>query len=237
MRPERILLAVIATLCLSFSAGQAADRFPLRVADGGRYLVDRDGVPFLIAGESPQALMVNLSEKEAEMFFANRKSHGFNTVWINLLCRKGTGGRADGSTHDGLSPFKTADDLAAPNEEYFARCDRMLRLAEKHELLVFLDPCETIDHLKIMRKNGPEKCREFGRYLGNRYKDFDNILWMHGNDFQTWKNADDDAVVIAVAKGIKEKDTRHLHTIELDYLVSGSHDDSRWEPLNDLSGS
>jgi len=101
------------------------------VADGGRYLIDQNGAPFLIAGESPQALMVNLSEDDAERFFANRQSHGFNAVWINLLCRAGTGGRADGSTYDGLLPFEKPDDFSAPNETYFARCDRMIRLAGK----------------------------------------------------------------------------------------------------------
>ena len=143
-----------------------APAFPLKVAEGGRYLVDQNGAPFLIAGESPQALMVNLSEEDAELFFANRQSHGFNAVWINLLCRPGTGGRADGSTYDGLLPFEKPDDFTKPNEAYFARCDRMIRLAEKHGLLVILDPCETIDHLKPMLKNGPKACREFGRYLG-----------------------------------------------------------------------
>jgi hypothetical protein len=202
-----------------------------------RYLVDQKGTPFLVAGESPQALMVNLTAREAELFLANRAKHGFNTVWINLLCRKGTGGRADGSTHDGLLPFKKADDFATPNPAYFARCDRMIQLAAKHRLLVFLDPCETIDHLKLMLQNGQEKCREFGRYLGSRYKDFDNLLWMHGNDFQTWKDPAHDAVVLAVARGIKDKDPRHLHTIELNYTVSGSLDDARWAPLIGLNAS
>ena len=219
------------------SVAGAAPAYPLKVSANGRYLVDQKAAPFLITGDSPQALMVNLSEKDAEFFFANRQSHGFNTVWINLLCRNGTGGRADGSTLDGLLPFKKADDLATPNEAYFGRCDRMIRLAEKHKLLVILDPCETIDHLKPMLKNGPEKCREFGRYLGSRYKDFDNILWMHGNDFQTWKNADHDVVVQAVARGIRDKDSRHLHTVELDYLVSGSLDDPSWAPLIDVNAS
>src|SRR6516164_9623159 len=112
--------------------------YPLTVAKGGRYLVDQNGKPFLVAGESPQGLMVNLSEKDAELFFANRESHGFNAVWINLLCRQGTGGPPDGSTFDGLPPFKTPDDLSTPNEAYFARCDQMIRLAEKHGLLVIL---------------------------------------------------------------------------------------------------
>jgi len=235
------LIGLVALALLAASSARAEERpapaFPLKVADGGRYLIDQNGAPFLIAGESPQALMVNLSEDDAERFFANRQSHDFNAVWINLLCRPGTGGRADGSTYDGLRPFEKPDDFSTPNEAYFARCDRMIRLAGKHGLLVILDPCETIDHLKPMLKNGPKACREFGRYLGKRCKDFDNLLWMSGNDFQTWKNAEDDAVATAVALGIKEEDSRHLHTVELNYLVSGSRDDERWEPIIDLSGA
>jgi hypothetical protein len=219
------------------AAGPPAPAYPLKKAEGGRYLVDRNGTPFLIAGESPQALMVNLSEEDAERFFANRQAHGFNAAWINLLCRTNTGGRADGSTHDGLLPFKTPDDFTTPNEAYFARCDRMIRLAEKHGLLVILDPCETIDHLKPLLRNGPEKCREYGRYLGSRYQGFDNLLWMHGNDFQTWQDPAHDAVVLAVARGIRDRDSRHLHTIELNYQVSGSLDDARWAPLLDLCAS
>jgi Protein of unknown function (DUF4038)/Putative collagen-binding domain of a collagenase len=244
--PAAINLFVLAALAL-LTAGaeerpadkpkQPTPAFPLKTADGGRYLVDQKGVPFLIAGESPQALMVNLSEEDAELFFTNRQAHGFNAVWINLLCRKGTGGRDDGSTYDGLLPFEQADDFSKPREAYFARCDRMIRLAEKHGMLVILDPCETIDHLKPMLKDGLKACREFGRYLGNRYKDFDNILWLHGNDFQTWKNVEHDAVVTALALGIKDKDARHLHTVELNYLVSGSRDDERWAPIIDLSAA
>jgi hypothetical protein len=214
-----------------------APAYPLKKSATGRYLEDQKGMPFLIAGESPQALMVNLSESEAELFFTNRLSHGFNAVWINLLCRPGTGGRADGSTYDGILPFKNTNDLATPNEPYFARCDRLLKLAAKHGLLVILDPCETIDHLKLMVQNGEPKCRDFGRYLGRRYRTFGNILWMSGNDFQTWKNPAHDAVVKAVALGIQDEDTNHLHTVELDYLVSGSLDDPGWAPIINVNAS
>src|SRR5437588_5995647 len=105
-------LLVCVSIVLLASRVDAASVYPPKVAPGGRYLVDQKGKPFLIAGESPQALMVNLSEEDAKLYFANRRSHGFNAVWINLLCRPGTGGRPDGSTHDGIKPFKTADDLA-----------------------------------------------------------------------------------------------------------------------------
>jgi hypothetical protein len=250
MRGSRKLCAILAlafALWAGLTVAQGADEgtgakatmpaYPLKVSANRRYLLDQKDAPFLIAGESPQALMVNVSEEDAEAFFANRQSHGFNTVWINLLCRPYTGGRPDGSTYDGILPFATADDLSTPNPTYFDRCDRMLRLAGRHGLLVMLDPIETGDFLKVMVQNGPNKCRDFGRYLGARYRDFDNLLWFHGNDYQTWHDPANDAAVTAVALGIKEKDARHLHTIELDYEVSGSLDDPNWAPIINLCGS
>jgi hypothetical protein len=204
---------------------KAAPAYPLKKSTNGRYLVDQNDVPFLIAGDSPQALMVNLTEAEADMYFANRKSNGFNAVWINLLCKPETGGRKDGTTQGGIRPFKTADDLSTPNEAYFDRCDRMIQLAAKHDLLVFLDPCETIDHLKMMLQNGPKKCRAYGEYLGNRYKNTDNILWLHGNDFGNWREVKSDEVVMAVSLGIKDKAPRHLHTVELYGRMTSSLDD------------
>ena len=209
--------------------------YPLKKSASGRYLVDSKGAPFLLAGDAPQALMVKLTEADADLYFSNRVAHGFNAVWINLLCRPGTGGRKDGATYDGILPFITTNDLAAPNETYFARCDRMLNLAQKRGLLVILDPAETIDHLKILVANGPDKCRAFGRYLGQRYKRFPNLIWMSGNDFQSWRDPKNDEAALSVAKGIREADPDHLQTIELNYEVSGSLDDPTWEPLLSLS--
>ena len=33
-------------------------------------------------------------------------------------------------------------------------------------------------------RNGVDKVRAYGQYLGRRYEDFPNIIWMHGNDYQ-----------------------------------------------------
>ena len=209
-------------------------RYPLEVSANGRYLVDQDDRPFLIQGDSPQALTVNLSEAEAESFFANREAGGFNLVWVNLLCATYTGGRADGSTYDGIVPFTTPNDLSTPNEAFFARVDDMIRLAANHGLVVLLDPAETGSYLSVLLDNGVAKSRDYGRYLGTRYRSFDNIIWMSGNDFQSWMTPADDAVVQAVARGIHDTDDRHIHTVELDYSVSGSLDDPSWAPLSRL---
>lgn len=211
--------------------------YPLKVSANGRYLVDQRNVPFLLVGDSPQALMVNLSEADADAFLADRHAAGFNAVWVNLLCDTYTGGRADGSTYDGILPFTTPGDLSTPNPAYFARVDAMLRLAAKYDITVFLDPIETGGWLKVLHSNGPTKDYNYGAYLGKRYRNFPNIVWMSGNDFQSWRNTSDDAVVRAVARGIKTADPGHLQTVELDYFVSGSLDDKRWAPLIGLDAA
>jgi hypothetical protein len=211
--------------------------YPLKVSTNRRYLVDQRNAPFLIVGDSPQALIGNLSVKDAAGFIANRRAAGFNALWVNLLCAKYTGCREDGTTFDGIKPFASRGDLATPNPAYFARADAIIRLAAKAGLVVFLDPIETGSWLTVLRSNGTAKARAYGRFLGTRYKNFRNIVWFNGNDFQTWRRMSDDALVLAVAKGIQSADPAHIHTVELNYLKSGSLDDPRWRSVIKLDAA
>jgi Protein of unknown function (DUF4038)/Putative collagen-binding domain of a collagenase len=210
------------------AAKAPAPAYPLKVGRSRRYLVDQRNRPFLIVGDSPQALMVNLSTRQAAHFLANRRAAGFNAMWVNLLSTTYTGGRDDASTYDGIRPFRRQDDLATPNPAYFRRADAMLRIAARDRIVVFLDPIETGGFLDVLRKNGTAKAYAYGRYLGRRYRSFRNILWFNGNDFQSWRDPHDDALVLAVARGIRSVDRSHLHTVELEYKVSSSLDDGRW---------
>jgi hypothetical protein len=211
--------------------------YPLRIGSTGRYLVDQHGRPFMIVGDSPQSLIVNLSLADAKLFIADRAAVGFNSLWVNLLCAKYTGGRPDGSTYDHIAPFTKASDLATPNPKYFERVDAMIRLAGQYGMNVFLDPIETGGWLTVLQSNGPAKAFAYGRYLGKRYAKFPNIIWMSGNDFQDWKNPASDALVLAVANGIRSVDRKHLQTVELNYLVSSSSDDPRWRRLVGLDAA
>jgi len=211
--------------------------FPLKASSNNRYLVDQNNTPFLMIGDSPHALIGNLSQAAAAEYFANRAQYGINTLWIDLLCSNSEGCHKDGTTFDGLAPFTTEGDLSTPNPAYFQRADEMIGLAAAHNMLVLLLPIETTGWLGVLRANGVDKAFAFGQWLGNRYRDFPNIIWMHGNDLQTWKDAADDAVVQAVARGIRSLDKNHIHTVELDYLTSGSLDDPSWAPLIELDAA
>lgn len=217
--------------------------YPVKISDNGRYLVDQNNAPFIIAGIASQLLAVQISSADAELYFTNRASYGFDAVWISLLAETDLAHRPDGSTYDQIRPFTgylsghSGDpqyyDLTTPNPAYFHRCDQMITLAAKHSLLVFLDPLHTRLWTKLAGHNGVSACQSYGRYLGKRYKGFKNIVWLNGEDFTTWKNPDDDAVILAIAKGIKSVDPGRLQTIE--FMWNPSSDDPAWAPIISLN--
>ncbi|HEX3945149.1 MAG TPA: DUF4038 domain-containing protein [Rhizomicrobium sp.] len=228
MGATTILCSIIVSL-----GGQvvALPVFPLKESANARYLVDQDNTPFLMVGDSPQAMIGNLSEDDAAYFIANRVQYGINALWINLLCDSYTACNADGTTFDGIAPFTTPGDLSTPNPDYFDRAADIINLAAARGVVVLLDPIETGGWLPVLEANGVKKARAYGRFLARRFADYPNIVWMSGNDFQSWRNPADDAVVSAVAKGIQDKDAEHIHSIELDYYVSASLDDKAWRPI------
>jgi hypothetical protein len=216
--------------------------FPVKISSTNpRILVDQNNTPFLVVGDSPHALIVNLSSSDAASYLADRAAHGFNSLWVNLLCVRPQEGRPDGSLLDGTRPFTSTIpgtgyfDLTTPNEAYFAHVDQVIRMAAANGIEVMLDPIETAGLLETALHNGSTRCRAYGQYLGNRYKSFPNLVWLNGNDLQTWSVAADDAVITSVALGIKDKDTNHLQTIELNYLASSSLDDPNWAPIVGLN--
>jgi hypothetical protein len=211
--------------------------YPLKASRNRRYLVDQRNRPFLIVGDSPQGMVGTLSLEDAAAFIANRKAAGFNSLLVDAVCVKYTGCRDDGETFDGIAPFRKPEDLSTPNPAYFARADAMVRLMTKAGMLIFFDPIETGGWLDVLRKNGVAKAYAYGRFIGMRYRRIPNIIWWSGNDFQTWRKASDDAVVLAVAKGIRSVDRSHIHTVLLDYFESGSLEDARWRPIIDLNAA
>jgi len=204
---------------------------PLKVSADHRYLVDQKGTRYMIVGDAPQALVGNLSPADANFFMADRAKYGINTLWVNLLCDSYTACNSDGTTFDGIAPFTTPGDLSTPNPAYFDRAARMVQLAAAHGMVLLLDPAETGGWLSVLDSNGVAKARAYGRFLATRFAGFNNIIWMSGNDFQSYSNPTDDAVVSAVARGIRDVAPNALQTIELNYLVSASMDDPTWRPI------
>jgi hypothetical protein len=77
---------------LAAAFAEGTPTFPLHSAPNGRYLTDRNGVPFLMIGDAPHSLIVNLDTADETLYLMDRGRNGFNSLWIELLCNSYTGG-------------------------------------------------------------------------------------------------------------------------------------------------
>lgn len=186
--------------------------FPLHPVEGQRYLVDAAGRPFLIVGDSAWSLLTQLTIEDAELYLSDRQAKGFNTILVNLLEHKYADNTPKNVYGDG--PFKTDGDFSAPNDRYFDYVERVLRDAAQKEFLVLLAPAYTgasggdEGWYREMEASGLDKLRSYGRYVGNRFKNFKNIIWVHVGDY----NPPNKKLSQAVAEGIREISPNSLHT-------------------------
>jgi Protein of unknown function (DUF4038)/Putative collagen-binding domain of a collagenase len=215
-------------------AGEAspAATFPLRVAPGGRYLVDRGGRPFLLCGDAAWSLLAGLTNEQAAIYLDDRRRRGFNAILVSLI-------EHDFAAHAprnayGEPPFLAPGDFRGPNEEYFAHADAVLRMAEARGMAVLLTP----DYLGQDGKGGwyfetlragRDAIRAYGAYVGRRYRAFENVTWVLGGDYTPPPQGM--ALVDALAEGLRSADGgAHLFTAH--FSAETSAQDAATTPID-----
>jgi Protein of unknown function (DUF4038)/Putative collagen-binding domain of a collagenase len=194
--------------------GSGAVDFPLHVSSDDSFLEDNQGHAFLVNGDAAWSLMVELEDNEVEDYLDDRKERGFNTVLINLI-ERGFGGPANA---DGALPFVPANDYTAPNAAYFDHAEWVIDQADERGMLVLLAPsylginCGSQGWCDQMLDQPVTAMQSYGRFLGNRFADKDNILWVHGGDVDAANFVGVASRVNAIANGIRERAPNQLHT-------------------------
>jgi hypothetical protein len=224
----------------------APPAFPLEVSASGRFLVDQNETPFLINQASSWGLIQALSISDATSYLDSLSQRGFNTVMVSIISNDV---RMAGSPPNwqGTPPFTQRWDFSTWNEAYFAHADEIIRLARARNMLVTLVPAYLgfpsdasqgwADEL-LNSNNSVEKSRAYGRFLGDRYKDVPNILWIAGGDNEPKAGSELEARLKAIVEGIQERDKVHLWTAHWDGQGDGalSTDNRAFAPLLDLNG-
>jgi hypothetical protein len=83
-----------------------------------------------------------------------------------------------------------------------------------------------------MKRNGVERLRSYGRFLGRRYRMHRNLLWVQGGDY----DVPDRTLVDAIAEGVREYDRTNLHTFH-GGRGTGAHDwmgRARWLDIGNV---
>ena len=209
-------------LMTSYVHAKSQAIFPLKLSDSKRHLTDQANRPFLIKEISAWGLIQSLSEKDASAFLDSIIKKGFNTVLTCIINNhRQMAGRPP--YWQGVSPFNVQWDFSSPNPLYFDHVDRFLKIAHQKGVLVLAVPVYLgyrddgsqgwWDELKS-KNNDTLKMKIYGAYLGSRYKNQSNIIWVAGGDQDA--TGDLYPYELNMIKGIKSKDTLHYWTSHFD---------------------
>ena len=86
-------------------------------------------------------------------------------------------------------------------------------------------------------QNGPRRLRATAASSGSATSEVPEHRLDERQRLPDWRNAADDAVVLAVAQGIRSTDPRHIHTVELNYLGQQLARRRPWRPLIELDAA
>ncbi|MFT4032643.1 MAG: glycoside hydrolase family 140 protein [Siphonobacter sp.] len=217
---------------------------PLRVSDNQRYLVHQDGTPFFWLGDTAWELFHRLNTEETNRYLKRRAEQGFTVVQAVVLAE------LDGLNTPsalGEKPLRN-NDPAQPNEAYFRHVDYVLKRAADLGIAIALLPTWGDKLNKASWGKGPEifniqNAHVYGKWLGNRYKDQPNVIWVLGGDRTPRENSQDVDIWRAMAAGIEEgvggnnKALMSFHPQPNDLTMGGSsywfHQD-KWLDFNML---
>jgi hypothetical protein len=195
----------------------------LKVSENKRFLVFEDGTPFYYLGDTGWELFHRLNKDETEKYLENRRAKGFTVIQAVALAE------LDGlntPNSEGNKPLIDNDPLK-PNEAYFAHVDWVINKAKEKGIFIGLlptwgdkvDPNSWGKGPKIFNKDNGYK---YGQWIGKRYKDFPNIIWINGGDRDG--GGDNKIIWDAIGDGIKSVDKNHLMT----FHPWGERSSSEW---------
>jgi Protein of unknown function (DUF4038)/Putative collagen-binding domain of a collagenase len=238
-------LFVFGSLCQAQSGASAGKpgemriypyAFPLKPGPGNRYLVDQSNQPFFWSGDAAWSLVAQLNLMDAGLYLDNRSEKGFTVVMVNLIEHKfctNPPANINGDLPFSCRPF------ASPNEKYFAHADSVIESAVRHNIIVLLAPlylgydCKDEGWCEEVKEASSGDLLSWGRYLGNRYKKFSNIIWLIGGDASPLTVKDK---VLEMVKGIRENDTLHLFSAhnQPESMAITPWADEQWLSLNNV---
>lgn len=172
------------------------------VSSNRRFLSTASGRPFFWLADTAWELFHRLNRSEAEFYLETRRRQGFNLIQAVVLAELDGLHTPNAQGHVPL----LGDDPTRPNEFYFRFVDEVIRLAAEKGMYIGLLPSWGDKVHGGLWGTGPvifnvENARIYGEYLGQRYRNQSNILWILGGD----RPADGyEAVWAAMAEGIIE---------------------------------
>lgn len=190
----KYLAATLIALLTQAGIGLAAEptKLPrLRVSDNQRFLVTEEDEPFFYLADTAWELFHRLDREEAEKYLSDRAKKGFNVIQAVVLAE--TEGLTEPNAYGHLPLVDKADPSRpamkeGPDNDYWDHVDHVIDRAEEKGLYVGLLPTwgkYVTSHWANGIVDGifnPTNALQYGEFIGNRYEDRTNIIWIIGGD-------------------------------------------------------
>ena len=140
----------------------------LSISENRRYSMEGDK-PFFWLGDTAWLMFLKLDEDEIYTYLRNRKEKGYNVIQTVLI----------------QSPQDVESSLASGRKdvkksEYWEFVDRVLNMAEQMGLYIGLLPAwGSLVKANILNM---ETMRTYANFLGKRYQNRKNLIWILGGD-------------------------------------------------------
>lgn len=191
----------------------------LVISENKRFLMWEDGKPFFYLGDTAWEMLHKLSREETEWYFSIRAKQGFTVIQTVLLAE------FEGLTKPncyGRLPLKQVNGAFDPEQpdidgeySYWEHVDYAVRAAADKGLFLALLPTWGDKFNKLWGQGPeiftPENAYTYAKWLGQRYRDNWNIIWILGGD----RPLDNDVhkeIIRKMGNGLRESDGNHLIT-------------------------
>ena len=205
---KRFFVAIGLTMAV-VGAAEAVDipwsHGELRVSGDGRYLCHTDSTPFFWLGETAWLMPERLNRDEVAYYLSRVAEAGFNVVQVQTINDVPALNIYGAKSMKGDYDFEQT--VAGDDYGYWEHVDYIVDQAAKEGIYVGM-VCIWGGLVKG-GKMDVAQARRYGRFLGERYGNRPNIVWIIGGDIRGDVKTE---VWNALAESIRAVDSRHLMT-------------------------
>ncbi|PHN01556.1 apiosidase-like domain-containing protein [Flavilitoribacter nigricans] len=213
----------------------------LAVSPNGRHLVRQDGRPFYWLGDTGWALLQKIDREEVKFYLKARARQGFSVIhaaavhqnpFVTPPLSNSYNDPAfidDDPTRPAITPGNDPDDPEA--YDYWDHIEYIINTADRYGLYINFLPVFNMAEGDGYNLLTPENAYEYGRFIGNRFKDKSNIIWCIGGDVLA-DNELRKSVWNLLAKGVNEgvSGTEDYTKTLMTFHTRGGHSSSDYFP-------
>jgi len=162
---------------------------------GAGYFRDQNGNPRFLLGDEAWGLLANAGawsggnwQSTIGSYLAARAAQGFTSMVVSALSFAGAACvNTNGNDWDNVTPWVSGGDPSTGlNNAFWARRDYLLITAAGLGITVFLNPAFNLAFDTVgtaLHSLTTTQWQDYGTSLGNRYRNFANLLWLIGDDY------------------------------------------------------